>query len=87
MYNEQRSDGKRRCTIAETVHVSRKTIYRHLEPAATKHRPRLNDPRRDQLVHFLSRSLTLDALLTRAALSEEHDSTRYCRYLEVSAVV
>ena len=35
MYDEQGADGKRRYTvaeIAETFHVSRKTIYRHLEP-------------------------------------------------------
>ena len=38
MYDEKGADGKRRYTvaeIAETFHVSRKTIYRHLEPAAT----------------------------------------------------
>jgi DNA invertase Pin-like site-specific DNA recombinase len=36
MYDEKGTDGKRRYTvaeIAETFHVSRKTIYRHLEPA------------------------------------------------------
>jgi DNA invertase Pin-like site-specific DNA recombinase len=35
MYDEKGGDGKRRYTIAEiaeTFHVSRKTIYRHLEP-------------------------------------------------------
>ncbi|MGB8993880.1 MAG: recombinase family protein [Pseudonocardiaceae bacterium] len=35
MYDEKGVDGKRRYTvdeIAETFHVSRKTIYRHLEP-------------------------------------------------------
>jgi DNA invertase Pin-like site-specific DNA recombinase len=35
MYDEKGADGKRRYTvaeIAETFHVSRKTIYRHLEP-------------------------------------------------------
>jgi DNA-binding XRE family transcriptional regulator len=34
MYDEKGADGKRRYTvaeIAETFHVSRKTIYRHLE--------------------------------------------------------
>lgn len=34
MYDEKDADGKRRYTvadIAETFHVSRKTIYRHLE--------------------------------------------------------
>ncbi|MGH3511435.1 MAG: recombinase family protein [Pseudonocardiaceae bacterium] len=44
MYNEEGTDGKRRYTvaeIAETFHVSRKTIYRHLEPtpAATPSSP------------------------------------------------
>jgi DNA invertase Pin-like site-specific DNA recombinase len=36
MNDEKSADGKRRYTvaeIAETFHVSRKTIYRHLEPA------------------------------------------------------
>jgi DNA invertase Pin-like site-specific DNA recombinase len=35
MYDEKGAEGKRRYTvaeIAETFHVSRKTIYRHLEP-------------------------------------------------------
>jgi len=35
MYDEKGADGKRRYTvaeIAETFHVSRKTIYRHLQP-------------------------------------------------------
>jgi len=35
MYDEKDADGKRRYTvaeIAETFHVSRKTIYRHLQP-------------------------------------------------------
>lgn len=35
MYDEKGADGRRRYTvaeIAETFHVSRKTIYRHLEP-------------------------------------------------------
>jgi DNA invertase Pin-like site-specific DNA recombinase len=38
MYDEKDADGKRRYTvaeIAETFHVSRKTIYRHLEPTPT----------------------------------------------------
>jgi hypothetical protein len=44
MYDEKDVDGKRRYTvaeIAETFHVSRKTIYRHLEPtpAATPPSP------------------------------------------------
>jgi DNA invertase Pin-like site-specific DNA recombinase len=37
MYDEKDADGKRRYTvaeIAETFNVSRKTIYRHLEPAS-----------------------------------------------------
>ena len=37
MYDEKGADGKSRHTvaeIAETFHVSRKTIYRHLEPTA-----------------------------------------------------
>jgi predicted DNA-binding protein YlxM (UPF0122 family) len=43
MYDQNNADGKRRYTvaeIAETFHVSRKTIYRHLDrPApATLHR-------------------------------------------------
>jgi DNA invertase Pin-like site-specific DNA recombinase len=36
MYDEKGADGKRRYTvneIADTFHVSRKTIYRHLKPA------------------------------------------------------
>jgi DNA invertase Pin-like site-specific DNA recombinase len=36
MYDEKSADGKRHYTvaeIAETFHVSRKTIYRHLEPS------------------------------------------------------
>jgi hypothetical protein len=35
MYDEKGADGKRRyivAEIAETFHVSRKTIYRHLNP-------------------------------------------------------
>ncbi len=35
MYDEKGADGKCRYTVAEigeTFHVSRKTIYRHLEP-------------------------------------------------------
>ena len=42
MYDETGPDGKRRYTvneIAETFHVSRKTIYRHLEPTTTSARP------------------------------------------------
>jgi DNA invertase Pin-like site-specific DNA recombinase len=38
MYDEKDTDGKRRYTvaeIAETFHVSRKTIYRHLQPTPT----------------------------------------------------
>jgi DNA invertase Pin-like site-specific DNA recombinase len=38
MYDEKGTDGKRKYTvaeIAETFHVSWKTIYRHLEPAIT----------------------------------------------------
>ena len=38
MYDEKDADDKRRYTvaeIAETFHVSRKTIYRHLEPTPT----------------------------------------------------
>ncbi|MGH3685698.1 MAG: recombinase family protein [Pseudonocardiaceae bacterium] len=38
MYDEKDAEGKRRYTvaeIAETFHVSRKTIYRHLEPTPT----------------------------------------------------
>ena len=37
MYDEKSSDGKRKYTvaeIAETFHVSRKTIYRHLGPTS-----------------------------------------------------
>lgn len=39
MYDEKGVDGKRRYTvaeIAETFHVSRKTIYRHLEPTSAR---------------------------------------------------
>ncbi len=35
MYDEKTADGKSRYTVAEiadTFHVSRKTIYRHLDP-------------------------------------------------------
>ncbi|MBA2324739.1 MAG: helix-turn-helix domain-containing protein [Pseudonocardiales bacterium] len=38
MYDEKGPDGKRRYTvneIAETFHVTRKTIYRHLEHGST----------------------------------------------------
>jgi DNA invertase Pin-like site-specific DNA recombinase len=38
MYDERGPDDKRKYTvaeIAETFHVSRKTIYRHLEPTST----------------------------------------------------
>jgi HTH domain len=38
-YDEKGTDGKRRYTvaeIAETFHVSRRTIYRHLEPRAER---------------------------------------------------
>jgi predicted DNA-binding transcriptional regulator YafY len=44
MYDEKGADGKRRHTvaeIAETFHVSRKTIYRHLEPPTTVALPSL----------------------------------------------
>lgn len=42
MYDEKGADGKNRYTvaeIAETFHVSRKTIYRHLEPTAAASSP------------------------------------------------
>jgi predicted DNA-binding transcriptional regulator YafY len=42
MYDEKDVDGKRRYTvaeIAETFHVSRKTIYRHLEPILAETSP------------------------------------------------
>jgi DNA invertase Pin-like site-specific DNA recombinase len=38
MYDEKGTDGKRRYTvaeIAETFHVSRKTVYRHLTPTTS----------------------------------------------------
>ncbi|MGH3537545.1 MAG: HTH domain-containing protein [Pseudonocardiaceae bacterium] len=38
MYEEKRPDNKRKYTvdeIAETFHVSRKTIYRHLGPTTS----------------------------------------------------
>jgi predicted DNA-binding transcriptional regulator YafY len=42
MYDEKDVDGKRRYTVAEiteTFHVSRKTIYRHLEPILAETSP------------------------------------------------
>lgn len=41
MYDENGADGKRRYTvaeIAETFHVSRKTIYRHLDRGVARQR-------------------------------------------------
>ena len=48
MHDEKGADGKRRYTvaeIAETFHVSRKTIYRHLDPTRPTADPL---PRADQ---------------------------------------
>ena len=42
MYAETGSDGKRRYTVAEiadTFGVSRKTVYRHLDPIDTRRQP------------------------------------------------
>ena len=42
MYAETGSDGKRRYTVAEiadTFGVSRKTVYRHLDPTGTRRQP------------------------------------------------
>jgi len=52
MYDEKGADGKRRYTvaeIAETFHVSRKTIYRDLNPPRRQRHHRPDDPRQHQL--------------------------------------
>ncbi|MGH7734974.1 MAG: recombinase family protein [Gemmatimonadales bacterium] len=42
MYDETGADGRRKCTVAEiagTFAVSRKTVYRHLEPSGGRRQP------------------------------------------------
>jgi DNA invertase Pin-like site-specific DNA recombinase len=55
MYKEKGADGRRKYTaaeIAETFGVSRKTVYRHIEPSGGRRRPGkttplLRDPRHE----------------------------------------
>lgn len=57
MYEEKGDDGRRKYTvaeIAETFGVSRKTVYRHLEPSGGRRQPGkttplLRDPRQEHL--------------------------------------
>jgi DNA invertase Pin-like site-specific DNA recombinase len=47
MYEEKGDDGKRKYTvaeIAETFSVSRKTVYRHLEPSGGRRQPGKTTP-------------------------------------------
>jgi DNA-binding XRE family transcriptional regulator len=47
MYEEKGDDGRRKYTvaeIAETFGVSRKTVYRHLEPSAGRRQPGKMNP-------------------------------------------
>ncbi|MGH3183255.1 MAG: recombinase family protein [Streptosporangiaceae bacterium] len=47
MYDETGADGRRKCTVAEiagTFAVSRKTVYRHLEPSGGRRQPGKTTP-------------------------------------------